>query len=300
MWAMAPRNTVLAAKSRDAVQKILMKKWNDVELEQVTLAFARRIFSKSPEPKEMKVKAASILVYLLQWGGDHGYCQRPAFTYDELTGGDATGVDTIKVKEMAKVTELDIRRLESHVTPVPCDEHGNALEGCSKTLEDMMEIVDMEDKPKENTDMDKKEKKPRGRAPRQVAQISPDTLEVVKTWPTMGDAERETGACNLDRVIRLMRKSAGFYWSNAEDAGTFRDRLAEKQLPEELKRVNGKKPAADPGQAPAPKLENRSQCASAAQQALAVFSDDELLEELDRRGWQGNLRRSTVADGRET
>ena len=290
MWAMAPRNTILAAKSRDAVQKVLMKKWNDVELEQVTVAFARRIFSESPEPKEMKVKAASILVYLLQWGGDHGYCQRPAFTYDELTGGDATGVDTIKVREMAKVTELDIRRLESDVTPVPCDEHGNALEGCSKTLEDMIEIVYMEDKPKENTDMDKKEKKPRGRAPRQVAQIDPGTLEVIKVWPAIADAERETGASDIYNAVKKQRKSAGFYWSNAEDAGTFRDRLAEKQLQHE----NGKKPAADPGQEPAPKPESRSQCASAAQQALAVFSDDELLEELDRRGWQGNLRRTQV------
>jgi len=34
--------------------------------------------------------------------------------------------------------------------------------------------------------------------------------------------------------------------------------------------------------------------ASAAQQALAVFSDDELLDELDRRGWQGDLRRTQV------
>ena len=283
MWAVAPRNTVLAAKSRDAVQKVLMKKWNDVELEQVTLAFARRIFSQSPEPKEMKVKAASILVYLLQWGGDHGYCQRPAFTYDELTGGDATGVDTIKVREMAKVTELDIRRLESDIEPVPCDEHGNALEGWSKTFKDMIENVDMEDNPKENTDMDKKEKKPRGRAPRKVAQIDPDTLEVIKVWPAIADAERETGASDIYNAVKKQRKSGGFYWSNAEDSGTFRDRLAEKQLLEELKRVNRKKPAAD-----------RSQCASAAQQALAVFSDDELLEELDRRGWQGNLRRTQV------
>ena len=46
MWAMAPRNTVLAARSRDAVQKVLMKKWNDVELEQITETFARRIFSQ--------------------------------------------------------------------------------------------------------------------------------------------------------------------------------------------------------------------------------------------------------------
>ena len=32
MWACAPRNTVLAAKSRDAVQRVLMKKYNETDL----------------------------------------------------------------------------------------------------------------------------------------------------------------------------------------------------------------------------------------------------------------------------
>ena len=33
---------------------------------------------------------------------------------------------------------------------------------------------------------------------------------------------------------------------------------------------------------------------TAAAAALEVFTDDELLEELDRRGWQGELRRTQV------
>jgi len=32
----------------------------------------------------------------------------------------------------------------------------------------------------------------------------------------------------------------------------------------------------------------------AAADALAVFTDDELLEELDRRGWEGELSRRQV------
>ena len=43
MWACAPRNTALAAKSRDAVQRVLMKKYNDIELEQFTESFAVRM-----------------------------------------------------------------------------------------------------------------------------------------------------------------------------------------------------------------------------------------------------------------
>ena len=39
----------------------------------------------------------------------------------------------------------------------------------------------------------------------------------------------------------------------------------------------------------------QSPCApSAAEKALAVFTDDELLEELDRRGWEGELSRRQV------
>ena len=82
MWACAPRNTALAAKSRDAVQRVLMKKYNDIDLEQFTEPFVRRIFTQSSETLEVRVKAASILVYVLQWGGDHGHCKRPTFTYE--------------------------------------------------------------------------------------------------------------------------------------------------------------------------------------------------------------------------
>ena len=82
MWACAPRNTVLAAKSRDAVQRVLMKKYNETDLTEFTEPFSQRIFAQSSETQEMKVKAASILVYLLQWGADHGHCERPNFSYE--------------------------------------------------------------------------------------------------------------------------------------------------------------------------------------------------------------------------
>ena len=40
---------MLAAKSREAVQRVLMKKWNDIGLEQFTEQFCRRIFYQSTE-----------------------------------------------------------------------------------------------------------------------------------------------------------------------------------------------------------------------------------------------------------
>ena len=168
LWANAPRNMVLAAKSREAVQKVLMKKWNDIDLEQITPAFAERIFRQSSESKEIKIKAASILVYLLQWGGDHGHCQRPTFDY------------TI----------------------------ANAKAG--DTAEPEAETEQTNDEPKNETIMEQK-KKPRGKQPKPVAQIDPKTLKVVKVWPSRCEAERQLGACNIDRAVARKRMSAGFY-----------------------------------------------------------------------------------------
>lgn len=277
LWANTPRNLVLATRSRDAVQQVLMKKYSDIDLEQITQGFAERLFSQCSEVQELKTKAASILVYLLQWGGDNGYCQRPTFDYTIAT---------------------------SEAQPAP--ESGQQSEELTKP-EEIMEP--------------KKERKPGGRKARPLAQIHPDTLEVVKVWPSLSEAERETGACNLDRVITLLRKSVGFYWCNAEDADTFKARLDEKkQKTAERKQA---RPQVKASAQPKPKKESstestqgtvpavtsvlpvgkhatshqgQSPCATAtaASEALAVFTDDELLAELDRRGWQGELRRMMV------
>ena len=307
LWANAPRNVVLAAKSREAVQRVLMKKWNDIDLEQITPAFAERIFSQSSEPKEMKIKAASILVYLLQWGGDNGHCQRPTFDY---TIANAQAVD-----------------------------------------EPETETEQTNDKPNEETTMEQ-EKKPRGKQPKPVAQIDPETLKVVKVWPSRCEAERQLGACNLDRCIAKHRMSAGFYWCAPEDADTFKPNPLSGHQPTEKKKAKVDAPDAVPASVAAvqewkpkfkkndhvwskqPKelygrtgyvmavdtykmeytvvfgteawiiLENDLEMVNEPVMAeyitkrstkgLAEYTDDELLEELDRRGWEGELSRRQV------
>ena len=304
LWANIPRNLVLATRSRDAVQRVLMKKYSDIDLEQITQGFAERLFSQCSEAQELKTKAASILVYLLQWGGDNGYCQRPTFDYTIATS-EVQPSDTVgTAPAVAKGEDDSTEGLSPSVSPAP--ESGQQSEELTKP-EEIMEP--------------KKERKPAGRKARPLAQIHPDTLEVVKVWPSLSEAERETGACNLDRVITLLRKSVGFYWCNAEDADTFKARLDEKkQKTAERKQA---RPQVKASAQPKPKKESstestqgtvpavtsvspvgehaashqgQSPCApaNAASKALAVFTDDELLAELDRRGWQGELRRMMV------
>ena len=81
MWAATPGNTVLAAKCRNAVNMVLMKDFGETEICLIDEIFARRIFDGSKAPQELKTPAASILVYVLKWGHEHGYCLMPTFDY---------------------------------------------------------------------------------------------------------------------------------------------------------------------------------------------------------------------------
>ena len=247
MWACAPRNTVLAAKSRDAVQRVLMKKYNDMDLEVFTESFCRRIFSQSSESQELKVKAASILVYLLQWGGDNGHCQRPTFTY-----------------EIAASTP-EVEPEPPTVTVKP--------EALAKRQEELAQRENQEQK--EEQPMEEK-KKTRGKQPIPVAQIDPETLALVKVWPSRCEAERGTGACNIDRAIAKKRMAGGYFWCMPDDAEGFKPNPLSNRAP---KSADTPKPKPSPK----PKVE------VPVKNDITQFSDNELIAEMKRRGWKGNV-----------
>lgn len=359
LWANESANISLAARSRDAVQKVLMKKYNDVELVQFTASTAERIFKQSKEAQELKVKAASVLVHVLNYGAVKGWCSKPTFTYEiaspmkKISGAvgdtvadfdpvadtprramasEAQPSDTVGTVPAVAKGEDDITEgLSPSVSdsesgkPDYCDGCNN-VKGCITCVDGDQRAVISEVKPKDDDMKPKKERKPAGRKARPLAQIHPDTLEVVKVWPSLSEAERETGACNLDRVITLLRKSVGFYWCNAEDVDTFKARLDEKKQKTaerqkqhaasmreikaamEREQSRPKTKAAIPNKVtnnfraiikddgPATPVESAAvlQQSSAAEAALAVFTDAELIAELDRRGWQGELCRTQV------
>ena len=274
IWAYSPGNTVLAAKSREAVQRVLMKKWNDIGLEQFTEQFCRRIFYQSTESLELKVKAASILVYVLQWGSDNGHCQRPTFT-------------------LAIAREEHERAEKDKAQP-------------DNDSRDPLEGIDFNDETKTEKNMD--EKKTRGKQARKICQIDAETLQVIKTYDSCSEGCRAAGVKNIDRAIKRLQLAGGYYWQYPEDVATFADRLAAKRAaskPVKHKPSPSTGDAHHGGQSPcnlsatthtgdSPHDSPDNQRHTAAHEALEVFTDDELLEELDRRGWQGELRKVQI------
>lgn len=119
-WSSAPRNMALACKYRIAVEKVLMKEYGGLDLKKFTEGFCRRLLSRSGEDRELRLRAASVLVLLLEWGGDHGHCQRPLFTYDDIANGspepeDAAGVppSSAGARTPRRVVQIDPETLQA-------------------------------------------------------------------------------------------------------------------------------------------------------------------------------------------
>ena len=114
---------------------------------------------------------------------------------------------------------------------------------------------------KKQTMEQKRDRKP-------VAQLDAETLEVIKIWPSRYDAEEELASSNIKTAIKLKRKAKGYYWCDADDAADFK---------------------------PAPP-KHRSTGKSAEKQpkvckSLADYTSAQLMQELERRGWKGELTR---------
>lgn len=305
MWAYEQENTAQAARNREAVNKVLMKKYNDVELEQFTASLAERIFKQCKEKQELKTKAASTLVHVLNYGAEKGWCSKPTFTFEiasPMKDAKAESVDTLNVREKMQVADLDVRPISTTTPMYPCDEHGNPIPGEPSIIVPLPSDVE----PKEEN---MKPKKPRGKQPKPVAQIDPKTLQVIKVWPSMTEAQRELGLSHIDVAVRKLRKAGGFYWSLADYADTFKDLLTAKTEDAAGKKAAEPKSLMDQFEEQQHEFEQmkregmhtvilgrldptgEAQPHKAAADALKVFTDEELIAALTERGFEGELTR---------
>jgi len=317
-WLMLPTNKPCSYYSKDVLGEAL---------------------AASQETEGAKVRAASVMIQVLQWAHDQEPKEIPnvKFTLDDLMAY-VRG----EVKAEGKAGSLGDRHQgdDTPQEPVP------------DGVPDSSEKPAKAKKPKKSAEPKASEKTaeggkhPGGRPTKPVCQIDPDTLEVIATFDSCNAAMQATGASNIDRAVARVRKSAGYYWSTPDGVKTFAKRLREKQKADEQRHVEAA------GRARAVKLqkiaEQRAQAAEAEKagqekaekgnesgeavgstthrgqapcvtprrevermpepktvgdkgqskvsEALAVFSDDELIEELDRRGWYGVMRKVMVVE----
>ena len=294
-WAALPGNATLAANSRTAFRSVVTKPFGDVGTEQFTETFCRRLFAGSSDTHDTKVKAASVLVHVLQWAAGLGLCKRPSFTFDianepVAAAKEENGEGTVQATQSVAAG------------PVAGTSRKSAPSA------DGQPVV--------------KGKKRHGSPPRRVTQIDPVELQPIKEYQSIREAADEVGCLpsNIHRALTYMHTAAGCYWSDAADAGTFKERLADKKFTIHSIRATKsvlKKEAMAAKAAKERKASDRPLSGGAAVEALKkaidkvnqraaavpsaplpsadarpplkIWSDQELYDELTRRGWEGEL-----------
>ena len=315
-WQQQSQNRTLFAKTREAFRKAWFYLPTNKPCSYYTKEVLGEALAKTREIESNKANAASVMIHVLTFANwaEPKFNPKPDFTIDDLmeyTKGPLADPDKIGGKnkpaekpscldDMEDDTDLDI----DPVTALPRQAMAQEAIDTIKVREnDPLAGIDFNEETKTQEDM--KTKKPKGRQPKPIVQIDPDSLQVIKEWPSMSDATKELGLCHVEVAISKLRKAGGFYWSLAADADTFKSRLEDKQrqADERQKKQAVIKPspavqvANTPDPTPSSVTQHQpedEQPRNAANDAFESFTDDELLEELDRRGWTGELRRTLV------
>ncbi len=265
IWSAAPRNMALANKSRTAVNTVLMKHYADTDLSAIDEDFARNIFATSDAAQELKTKAASILVYLLQWGGDHGHCERPMF--DRTVACEVIPPELICQLDPATLKVVKTWRNAFRILEeIGVGNIARAIERCgmaggfywtyARDLATFRERLE--------------QKKRHNLAVKQ---------EAVKKMCAARAAARGTASPD-ESPLPDFDSAQGTPAPEPQPAEVITD-VPEPEAPA---------PEPETPEAPAPE----EQRPSVAQQALAVFTDQELFDELDRRGWHGCFSKTEV------
>ena len=286
-----------------------MQVWKKLDFsipcKEVTLAVLREALAKrGPVYAEDKARAASVMVHVLTFAHQEQpqECPMPMFDYGALLKDAETERKVLKIE----------RKLPENVQKLPKVE---------QKLPDMEQRKQTRVTPKipyqgERDTLGRS----KNRAKRKVAQIDPSTLKIVRVWESMGAAEHVLGIKNISRAIDKKRLAGGFYWCDEKDAATFEPRedmrgrksgtaeepagAATEPLPTEQKASKD-----DEDMANAPEAEDIADAVerdiddfiggfghgavqpgkTAVAPTLSEFTDKELIDEVQKRGWKGDV-----------
>lgn len=304
-WGKLKERQTLYIKTRNAFMQVWKKLDFSIPCKEVTLAVLREALAKrGPVYAEDKARAASVMVHVLTFAHQEQpqECLMPRFDYGALLKDAETERKVLKIE----------RKLPENVQKLPKVE---------QKLPDMEQRKQTRVTPKKPYQGERDTLgRSKNRAKRKVAQIDPSTLKVVKVWDSMGAAENGLGIRNVTRAIDKKRIAGGFYWCDEKDAATFEPRedmrgrksgtagkpagAATEPLPTEQKTSKDDEDVAN-----APEAENIANAVergiedfiggfghgavqpgkTAVAPTLSEFTDKELIDEVQRRGWKGDV-----------
>lgn len=260
-YAKVPQFKRLADTYRQAFSNVFLKKHADMDVKEVNLKLAKEIVSTSDQPDTDKIRACAALVLTLHYVHAQGHCSKPDFhTDDVFRAAERSITDLVQTPEAKAKRQAEPAKR----TPKPA-------------------------------------KKRKIAKPRKVVQLDPKTYEPLKTYANAGEAGRAVGSTNILRAVKSNSMSAGYFWAYECDVKSFKPN--EFSLTHPAARFERKaKPVPTEGHITPPLEELDSEAdriheerlrdyeeRRAKAEILAEYTNDELLGEIRRREWKGNV-----------
>lgn len=300
-WQQQSQNRELYKNTKEAFRKAWFTLPTNKPCSYYTKEVLGMALAETRVIESFKAKAASVMCHVLAFANwaEPKFNPMPDFNFEDLmeyTKGPLADPNKVKPKENPShlnddddINDLDIdpitglpRKTTENETELPTEDVAPVLSDSpalsSRPREGDISNETTTEEIKTNETMEPM--RTRGRQARKVCQIDPMTLQVIRTYNSCCEAQRITGAKNIDRAAKKLQAAANYYWQYPEDVPTFAERLKQKQkITARVDEVPVLAPAATEP-APIVKLPHD----------LSNFSDQELFTELELRGYQGELQ----------
>lgn len=280
-WSVIQENKRLAMSYLSPARKCLLEKHGEVKLEIFTDSYIETIFSTCKESKEMKARAASLLQQILKWVTDYKVDPDYEETSFERNGlpkaqpvtgpvpDDALKTGAVRMK--SKVVSQKSKK-EKKAKPARKGKSVPVRKATGVLGRMIREMKNSE----ENATAAPKVSEARGGHRtvlcRPVLQVDPVTYKVVGRYESAANASREFGANNIGQYARKHQICKGFYW-------VYEDEFSDGWAPAARSR----------SEEPVPTLPVVTVFPDQKKLILSRFSDDELIDELIERGWEGDI-----------
>lgn len=263
-YAKEPQFKKLAGMYRQSFTSVFLKNYAEVDIKEVDLKLTKKIVSESVLPPADKIRSVAALTLALQHASSKGHCTNPGFhtndVFSSVEPSDSEG-PKVKVKPEAKAKRL-------------------------------AELAKRTAKPAKKRKISK---------PRPVVQLDPTDYHPIKTYASAGEAGRAVGSTNVLRAVKERTQSAGYFWAYERDVKDFKPN--ELSLTHRAARLQHKaKPVPTEGHITAAIEELDSEAdriheererleeeRRAKYDILSQYTNDELLSEIRRRDWKGNV-----------
>lgn len=275
-WAKQPISKKLAGIYRPAFTSVFLKTYGDTDIKEVDSDFIVKVLAESDQPTKSKVRASSTMVTLKLYAGNCHYCEHMELDFEDIS---KSAHGNLKPEPEPEATPQ-----QQQANPKP----KATPKAAPKPHKAKPKKVKATSKRKIND-------------PKAVVQLDPVTYQPIKTFANAAVAGKAVGSTNVLRAVKGHTISAGYFW--AYEAGVKDFKPCNGTLKRRAIKANHMVP---PGVTDAAienvieeldaasdrlreEQEEREAERKAKAEILAEYTNDEILSEIRRRDWKGNV-----------